>query len=92
MKDWRRLSAEDLEQWRASPVALQVKAALSRSLDIRRKAATEAYWSGKAWPEEQRLAVRLAEEMLDDWFTASADDFNEIMETTDGQPQRDQTR
>ena len=77
--DWRGLTQDDLEAWRAAPVGECIRKALQRSLAAQRQAAMEAYMAGRAWSEADRLALIRAEALLEDWWEASADDFKATM-------------
>ena len=76
----RKLSDKELAEWRDSPVAGLVRKCLSDSLNRQREAALAAYWAGNPMPESERLAHHRAAEILEDWFSASAGEFNEWME------------
>ena len=79
--DWRNLSQDDLDQWRAAPVAECLREILAHSLKAQQQMAQAAYWGGRAWPEPDRLALIRAAALFDDWWTATADDFKAVMET-----------
>lgn len=44
----------------------------------------DRYWHGQPAPEADRLATIKMADMVEDLFTASADDLRAFMETTDG--------
>ena len=81
--DWRNLSQDDLEAWRAIPVAECIRAAITRSLQAQQDMAQAAYWAGRPWSEADRLALIRAQALFEDWFEASADDFKAMMEQLD---------
>ncbi len=74
------MTEEDLAEWRASPVADEVRAALRKSLATQRADCMKAYWNGGPWPEDQRKSLLRAIVILDDWFGSSAEDFKAMME------------
>ena len=78
--EYRKLLDKELAEWRDSPVAGLVHKCLRDSLDRQQRAALAAYWAGKPMPESERLAHHRAVEILEDWFSASAEEFNEWME------------
>ena len=77
------LSEETLAEWRGSPATARVLAALRAQLDRKREVAQSAYWAGNPWPEAERLALLHSEQWLDDMMTASAADFEAVMESDD---------
>lgn len=76
-------SQEDLEQWRAAPVAQVMRECLARSIGAQKRQAMEAYWAGKPWSEADRLSLRRMELVVEDLFEATADDMNAMMEAID---------
>jgi len=82
------LSDEALEEWRAHPVSVLVRQALLASLKEQREAASLAYWAGRPWPEQDRLALLRQESLVEDMFEASADDFKAMMDGSDGKHER----
>lgn len=62
-----------------------VKAALLNSVEAQKAAVLAAYYAGNPYSEDERLALRRAEEWLDDLFEASALDFAAMMENDDGE-------
>ena len=86
------LSNSDLEQWRANPVTGMLREALERTTAQAKAAALEAYWSGRPWPEADRLALKRQEMLLEDLFRSSADDVMAILEMDDAEHQRDHPR
>lgn len=88
----RPLSADELKEWLEHPVAGIVRSLLASTLSQQETAARAAYWAGKPVPEAQRLAIQLAQGLLEDWFEASAEDFNTMMEMMNAEPERDSPR
>ncbi len=73
------MTEEDLAEWRAAPVADEVRAALRAWLAEQRAICMDAAWFGRPWPEAERHALHRANALLEYWFTASAQGFKEMM-------------
>ena len=81
--NWKKLTNEALQEWQSHPVTLVLKGALAEMLEFRRKALLEAYWAGNAPPEADRLSLSKLMEWQEDFFEASAEDVQAMMEAID---------
>lgn len=80
------MTPEALEEWRASPVTMEIRNSLRWVLDRKREAATNAYWDGRPWSEAERLALLREQGLWSDLFEASAEDFGMMMEMMNDAP------
>ena len=85
------LSDRDLDEWRNHPVSVLVRLGVKASIKAQSDMAMQAYWAGQPWPEQDRLALIRAEAHLDDMFESNADDFKQMMEMFNDQPERADT-
>jgi hypothetical protein len=79
------IDEDALAEWRAHPVTSAVLGVLAGAVEAQRKAATDAYWTGQAWPEDERKALLRYAALVEDLELASADDFTTMMETMRGE-------
>ena len=82
-----QLSPEHLAEWQKDPVTQFLHRKMADSLEAQVSACKADYFQGKPWDEASRLALIRTREVVEDIFTASADDFN--MDVTDGKHERD---
>ena len=81
--DLERLSDEALAEWREHPVTRLLRDGLAVQAEALRSSATAAYWSGRAWPEADRLSVLRLEAFREDLFEASADEVKAALRWRD---------
>ena len=84
MSVWLKFSQAELDQWRDSDVGRSVRTVLFTLVDRQKEAMKAAYWAGRPYPEDARLAIGRVEEILEDWFEKPADAFVAVMEPDDG--------
>ena len=72
-----KLTEEDLEAWRESPVTRQVMAALSRVVDRRRQSVTSEAWDSGAVDKEAWARAHAWQQILADLTEATAENINE---------------
>ena len=68
-------SHEELDDWHSHPVTECLRDLLAAELRLRQHQAKEAYWAGRPWPKDRRLALREAEALLARLFRARADEW-----------------
>jgi hypothetical protein len=52
-------------------------------VEIQRQSALEAYWQGNPWPEAELKAFKRYATFVEDFFEASAEDIEAVMEKLD---------
>lgn len=77
------LSQDDLNQWAEHPVTVALRNARYRVHQAQVQMACSAYWQGKPWPEESRLALHKMEDLLDDVFHPDLEMTLQTMEKID---------
>ena len=75
-----KLSKSEWEDWLANPITEAVRDAVGQMLAQQQAAASAAYWAGKAWPEAERLALCRMLAWHEDFFTASHEEIQQVME------------
>lgn len=79
-----KLSNEDLNEWRASPITEVLREAVERIYSVRKQEILDAYWRGEPKSEAQRLAVLELQKFREDFFEADADDLRSWLEEDEG--------
>lgn len=83
MRDWTNFS-EALSEWRDNPVTEVLREAMRRVVNRRRQALVQAFLSGSPVQDSDRKALLQVEQWVEDFFEASAEDVQMIMEKNDG--------
>jgi Xaa-Pro aminopeptidase len=75
-----KMTKTDWEEWQANPVTVAAREAVKASLSAQQAAATQAYWSGRAWSEIDRAALVRVLAWHEDFFTASFEEMKAAIE------------
>ena len=80
MTKWSDLSNSDLQDWQQNPVTEAMRDVLRSLIDREQAKLKEAYFNGKAAPDEVRLAWSLLGTWHENFFEASLEDVQAVME------------
>lgn len=69
-----KLSRQEWEEWKGSPVTEALRDAMGALIEREREAAQAAYWAGKPISEENRISLMRAVAWHEDVFSSSYED------------------
>ena len=78
--DWENFSSS-LEEWRGHPVTEVLREAMGKVLTQRKAHLQALFWAGRTDLDPDRKALLTVEQWVEDFFEASADDVQQMMES-----------